>query len=110
MCIKWPAQLEAIIRKLFLTKAEIQSIERIVYPSFSRINPQQGERGALDKNYVPRLWSEINRDLPFNNGAHPRLALMHMQYICFQNARLIRNVCTSVSISIFVMDDQQYNS
>lgn len=33
-CIKWPAQPEANIRKLFLTNAEIQSIQLIVYPSF----------------------------------------------------------------------------
>lgn len=35
---------------------------------------------------------------------------MHMQHGCSQNVRLIGNVCTSVSISVFVMDDQQYNS
>lgn len=106
----WPAQLEANIRKIVSDIGRDTINIANCIPVISKSYSTAWERGALDENYVPSLRSDRSRDLSFKNWVRSGLALMHMQYICFQNARLIGNVSTSVSISVFVMDDQQYNS
>lgn len=80
-------------------------------PVILRVNPQQGERRSLDKIIHPASQVTLAEIYLPTTGSFLDWPGCTCSTVAFKmQDQLIGNVCTSVSISVFVMDDQQYNS